>query len=157
MRDSTSGNNIGNRAAPSSNTSNLKLKENSAIIPERRRKYLANASDDRGDINHFNQNASIDMELTDNQNNMHRKNNQLNVRLQPLNNQNSSSRNSSVPPMLGANPGLQHINNSQPHPLAFAPSPSQRGGHNVRLESIDHNKHQLTVGELEKKSSNGIP
>lgn len=47
MRDSHSGNNVGNRAAPSSNTSNLKLKENSAIIPERRRKYLAGTSEER--------------------------------------------------------------------------------------------------------------
>jgi hypothetical protein len=71
---------MGNRAAPSSNTSNLKLKENSAIIPERRRKYLANASEDRGDLSGFNQNNSIDLELTDTSN-VHRKNNQLNVRL----------------------------------------------------------------------------
>jgi hypothetical protein len=79
MRDSTS-NHMGNRAAPSSNTSNLKLKENSAIIPERRRKYLANASEEGGELSGFNQNNSIDLELTDNSN-VHRKNNQLNVRL----------------------------------------------------------------------------
>jgi len=73
MRDSTS-NHLGNRPAPSSNTSNLKLKENSAIIPERRRKYLANASEERGDLTGYNQNASIDLELTDTSN-LHRKNN----------------------------------------------------------------------------------
>ena len=73
MRDSTS-NQMNNRAAPSSNTSNLKLKENSAIIPERRRKYLANASEERGDLSGYNQNASIDLELTDTSN-LHRKNN----------------------------------------------------------------------------------
>ena len=74
MRDSSS-NQMGNKAAPSSNTSNLKLKENSAIIPERRRKYLANASEERGDLNGYQQNTSIDLEITDNTANMHRKNN----------------------------------------------------------------------------------
>ena len=53
MRESTS-NHMGVRKGPSSNTSNLKLKENSAIIPERRRKYLANASEERGDLSGFN-------------------------------------------------------------------------------------------------------
>jgi len=70
MRDSHS-HNMGNKAAPSSN---LKLKENSAIIPERRRKYLANASEERGDLSGYNQNASIDLELTDSSN-LQRKNN----------------------------------------------------------------------------------
>jgi|TARA_B110001450_G_scaffold251567_1_gene271883 hypothetical protein len=79
MRESSS-NNV-NKAAPASNQnhSNLKLKENNAIIPERRRKYLANASEERGDLSGFNQNASLDLELTDTS--MQRKNNQLNVRL----------------------------------------------------------------------------
>lgn len=43
----------------------MKLKENNAIIPERRRKYLANASDERGDLSHFNQNTSLDLENSD--------------------------------------------------------------------------------------------
>ena len=30
-----------------------------------------------------------------------------------------------------------------PHPLNYVPQPNQRGGHNVRLESIDHTQHQL--------------
>lgn len=57
MRETTSGNhNIGaGRAVPKSiNNSNLKLQENSAIIPERRRKYLANASEDQRDLSNFN-------------------------------------------------------------------------------------------------------
>ena len=45
------------------------------IFRKRRRKYLANASEDRGDLNGFQQNTSIDLELTDNTANMHRKNN----------------------------------------------------------------------------------
>ena len=63
--------------AASHNTSNLKLKENSAIIPERRRKYLANASEDR-DMSANNQSVSIDLDLNDTTN-LHRKNNKLNV------------------------------------------------------------------------------
>ena len=58
MRDTTSVNNnlAPGRPAPNAiNNSNLKLKENSAIIPERRRKYLANVSEDRGpEISNFN-------------------------------------------------------------------------------------------------------
>ena len=59
MRETTSVNaNLApGRAAPNAiNNSNLKMKEKTdAIIPERRRKYLANASEDRGaEISNFN-------------------------------------------------------------------------------------------------------
>ena len=62
---------------------------------------------------------------------VHKKNNKMNVLLQPLDH-NPSARGSSVPPM-------SHLSskNAGAHPL-FAPSPNVRGGNGVRLESIDH-------------------
>ena len=56
---------------------------------------------------------------------VHKKNNKMNVHLQPLDH-NPQARGSSVPPK-----------GNGAHPL-FAPSPNVRGGNGVRLESIDH-------------------
>ena len=66
------------------------------------------------------------------------------VHLQPLDHQ-PHTRNSSVPPMSELN-NLTGKSQGAPHPLNFAPSPNQRGGNNIRLESIDHSQHQINYG-----------
>ena len=77
-------------------------------------------------------------ELLEDAKNIHKKNAKNNVHLSPLDH-NPHNRNSSVPPI-----GQFELNNltgksaGAPHPLNFAPSPNQRGGNNIRLESIDH-------------------
>lgn len=72
--------------------------------------------------------------------------NKMNVHLQPLDH-NPHTRNSSVPPsgnQYGANGQLSTpAQSGAPHPLNFAPSPNQRGGNQIRLQSIDHTQHQI--------------
>lgn len=65
---------------------------------------------------------------------VHKKNNKLNVHLRPLDH-NPQARTSSVPPLSHHAGGAK---GGAPLALNFAPSPNVRGGHNVRLESIDH-------------------
>jgi len=68
---------------------------------------------------------------------VHKKNNKMNVHLQPLDH-NPQARGSSVPPMSH----LSAKGAGGAHPL-FAPSPNVRGGNGVRLESIDHVQHMV--------------
>lgn len=88
------------------NSLNNKNNNSNDIIPERRRKYLNNASDDmqgNGVNNGVGQQAMDNHEHQDENSKgstMHRKNNKNNVHLQPLDH-NPHTRNSSVPPMLG--------------------------------------------------------
>lgn len=70
--------------------------------------------------------------------------NKMNVHLQPLDH-NPQARNSSVPPsgQYNAQGHLSTPAAGAPHPLNFAPSPNQRGGNQIRLQSIDHTQHQI--------------
>ena len=109
------------------------------IIPERRRKYLAGGSDDNHNAVTANTSVGPQIlmdEMADDQQVHKKKNNKMNVHLQPLDH-NPSARGSSVPPM-------SHLGSkgAGAHPL-FAPSPNVRGGNGVRLESIDHTQHMI--------------
>jgi hypothetical protein len=68
------------------------------IIPERRRKYLAGGSDDNPTANTSVGPQAILMDEMNDDPKVHKKNNKMNVHLQPLDH-NPQARGSSVPPM----------------------------------------------------------
>jgi len=104
------------------------------IIPERRRKYL---DDNPNPDYEFEANNKPDLKKLPSRI-------PKDARLAPI----EHTRNSSVPPMMSLQPPGKGLSLGGGHPVNFAPSPSQRGGHNVRLETIDHSKYQKNKNSL---------
>jgi len=105
---------------------NQKQKTGDQCIPERRRKYLNNASDDHSATV---AQTIIGVDNTELYDSKAFNRNKKNVHLQPLDH-NPTTRNSSVPPTNGQ---LSTPAAGAPHPLNFAPSPNVRGGNQIRL------------------------